>query len=114
MYMFLVRTGAVALALVLASEIIPGIRVDSVTTALLSAVVLGLLNTLVRPLLIILTLPITIVTLGLFLIVINTALFGTVAWLLDGFVVESVLAALLGSLTVTVVSVVVNRSLKNE
>ncbi len=112
MYMFFVRTGAVALALVLAAEIVPGIRIDSVTTALLSAVVLGLLNTLIRPILIILTLPITILTLGLFLIVINSIMFAVAAWLLSGFVVETYIAAVIGSLLVTAVSIVVNRSVR--
>jgi putative membrane protein len=65
---------------------------------------MGIVNAFVRPIVVLLTLPLTIVTLGLFLLVVNAALFGFVAWLLDGFAVSSGMAALFGWLTLVVVS----------
>jgi putative membrane protein len=106
---FVIRIGAVALALLLAQEIIPGVSIDSLLTALLGALVLGVLNTLVRPLLILLTLPITILTLGLFIIVINVAMVAMAAWLLPGFTIDTILAAVLTTLLISVVSIVVER-----
>ncbi len=106
---FIVRIAGVALALLLAAEIIPGVGIDSLLTAVLGAVVLGVLNTLVRPLLILLTLPITIITLGLFIIVLNVSMVGLAAWLLPGFAIATVLAAILTTLLISVVSIVIER-----
>lgn len=74
-----------AIGIWLASQLFDGVRVDNFTTLLWAALLLALANTIVRPVLIFLTLPATIVTLGLFLLVINAAMLGLVAWLLDGF-----------------------------
>ena len=101
-----------ALALVLTARLIPGIEVDGVYVALISAFVLGVLNTIVKPILIILTLPITIVTLGLFMFVINAGLFMFAASFIEGFSVAGFLTALLGSLIVSVISAVANSFLK--
>jgi len=114
MYMFVVRFLAVSFALLLAAEIVPGVTIDSVITAFIAALVLGLLNTFVKPILIFLTLPITIITLGLFLLVINTALVGLAAYLLPGFGIAGFLEALGVTLIVTLVSVFVNRNTKSS
>ena len=105
---FLIRTLITALGLWLADAIVPGINIATPGTLVLAALLMGLVNALVRPIAIIFTLPLTIVTLGLFLLVINAAMFGLVAAFLDGFSVSGFFAALLGwfivSLTSTVAS----------
>jgi putative membrane protein len=97
---FLVRLAISALGLWLASEVVPGIDIEGTGTLVAAALLLGIVNALVRPLLILLTLPITVLTLGLFLLVVNAAMFGLVAALLDGFHVSGFGAALLGSIVV--------------
>ena len=97
------------LALLVAAYVVPGIEVADLYTAIIAAVILGLLNAIVRPILVVLTLPITIVTLGLFIFVINTALFMFVASFIEGFAVDGFLAALLGSIVVSVVSTIGNK-----
>ena len=99
-----VRTLIIAAGIGVAAWLIPGIRIDGPGTLILAAIILGIVNAIVRPLIILLTLPITILTLGLFLVVINAALFALVASLLDGFVVEGPLPALLGWLVLVFVS----------
>jgi len=95
---FLIKTLIVAAAVVLASYILPGVAVDRFTTALLVALVLSLLNFFVKPVLIILTLPVTILTLGLFLFIINAIIIVLAGKLITGFRVDSVWWALLFSL----------------
>lgn len=90
-----------ALGLWLASVLVPGIEIRGVGTLLLAALLLGITNALVRPLLIILTLPITVVTLGLFLLVINAAMLGLVAVLLDDFAIAGFFSALFGAVIVS-------------
>lgn len=92
-----------ALALWLAAAIVPGIEVRGVWTLVGAALLLGIANAVVRPLVIILTLPITVLTLGLFLLVINAGMLGLVAWLLDGFRIANFGAALLGAVVVGLV-----------
>lgn len=104
---FLLRVAINALAIVLAASILPGIEVDGIVPALAAAVLLGLVNAFVRPVLLILTLPITLVTLGLFLLVLNGFCFWMVASLVTGFHVAGFGSALLGALVVSVVSWVV-------
>ncbi len=101
---FLLRVAIVALGLWVASRIVPGIGFNSTETLLVAAVLLGIVNAIVRPILILLTLPITVLTLGLFLLVVNGLMIELVAHLLDGFVVEGLGAAILASLVVSVVS----------
>ncbi len=100
----IIRIAVSALGLWLATRIVPGVAVDSVETLLVAALLLGIVNAFVRPVLILLTLPFTIVTLGLFILVINAALFALVSALLHGFVVHGFLAAFLGALVVSLVS----------
>ncbi|MDX1648645.1 MAG: phage holin family protein [Myxococcota bacterium] len=96
----LIRLAISALGLWLASAIVPGIRVDGVGTLLLAAVLLGLVNAVVRPLAVLVTLPITVLTLGLFLWVVNAAMLGLTAWLLPDFHIAGFGSALLGALVV--------------
>ena len=98
-----------ALGLILIAEFIPGITVAGFYPALIAAIILGLFNAVVRPILVILTLPITILTLGLFALVINGALFFFVASFVDGFAVANFWYAILGSILMAIVSTVGNR-----
>ena len=99
-----VRTLIIAAGIALAAWLIPGITVAGPGTLILAAILMGLVNAFIRPLIILLTLPITILSFGLFLLVINALMFGLVAWLLDGFTVATGMSALLGWLCIVVVS----------
>jgi putative membrane protein len=102
---FIVRTLVTALAVWLAASILPGIHLQNdAKTIIIVALVLGLLNAIVRPILIILTIPVTIVTLGLFLLVINALMVVWTSKLVDGFKVDGWFTALLFSLIVSFVS----------
>jgi putative membrane protein len=101
---FLIHWLIVAAALWVTTSIVPGVTVASYTTLALAALVLGLVNALVRPVLLIVTLPLTIITLGLFYLVVNGLAFGLAAALVPGFEVASFGAAVIGALVVSVVS----------
>ena len=96
------------LAVFLSAYLIPGVTVDSFQTAFIVAVVIGVLNMFVKPILVILTLPITILTLGLFSFVINVGLLYLAAYLVPGFVLGTILAALLFGLLVSFISSFLN------
>lgn len=96
----LIRLAIAALGLWLASAIVPGIRVEGAGTLILAALLLGLVNAVVRPLAVLVTLPITVLTLGLFLWVVNAAMLGLTAWLLPDFYIAGFGSALLGALVV--------------
>ncbi len=100
-------------AVLIASYIIPGIQVADLYTAIVVAVVMGILNTVIKPILIFLTLPITIITLGLFTLVINAALVLLVDRLVPGFAVSGFLTALLFSLVLSIVGGFLN-SMKSK
>ncbi|TEA77822.1 phage holin family protein [Allopusillimonas ginsengisoli] len=100
-----------AVALLIVAYILPGINVASFGSALIAALVLGLLNTLVKPVLILLTLPITIVTLGLFLLVLNALVFWFAGSVLKGFQVSGFWWAMLGAFVYSIVSGVLSRLL---
>ena len=95
-----------AVGLALAAALVPGIAIRGLGTLLFAALLMGVVNALLRPLIILVTLPLTIVTFGLFLLAVNAAMFGLVARLLSGFDVAGFWAALLGWLTVSLVSAV--------
>lgn len=97
----LLRTVIVALGLWLASEWVPGIEASGAGTLLGAALLLGMVNAVVRPVLVLLTLPITILTLGLFLLVINAGMLGLVALLFQDFRIDGFGAAVLGSIIVS-------------
>jgi putative membrane protein len=102
-----------AAALLFVAYIYSGVQVSSFTSALIAAFVIGLLNMLVRPVLVVLTLPVTIVTLGLFLFVINALMFWAAASFLDGFHVVGFTAALIGSLIYSVLGIVIESALES-
>jgi len=104
----IVRWLLLAAALLLVAHLYPGVTVKSFTDALWAALVLGLFNTLVRPLLVLLTLPVTLLTLGLFLFVINALMFWAAAWVLDGFGVAGFAAALIGSVLYSLCGMVID------
>lgn len=94
----------IGLVVFLSTQFITGLEVDSIQAAILLSFVLGVLNTLVRPLLVLITLPISIITLGLFSFVINALLFWLAGEFVDGVNIDGILPALLGSLVVSLVS----------
>jgi putative membrane protein len=104
---FFAKTIATAVAVIVAAYILKGVYVDNTVTALIVALVLGLLNAFVKPILVILTIPITIFTLGLFLLVINILMVKLAANIVPGFDVDGWLPALLFSLVVSVVTSII-------
>ncbi|HEY8615653.1 phage holin family protein [Phenylobacterium sp.] len=95
---FIVRAIFAALGLWLASRVVPGVRVDDTGSLILAAVLLGLVNAVVRPVVFLLTFPVTLLTLGLFLLVVNAAMIGLVALLLSGFHVDGLLAGIVAAI----------------
>ncbi|HEX2830833.1 MAG TPA: phage holin family protein [Burkholderiales bacterium] len=93
-----------ALALIAVAYLVPSISVDSFGAALIAALVLGLVNAVIRPVLVLLTLPVTVVTLGLFILVINALLFWFVGSILSGFHVAGFWGAFFGSILFSIVS----------
>ncbi|RSZ37541.1 MULTISPECIES: phage holin family protein [Variovorax] len=100
-----------AVALLAVAYLYSGVQVNSFGSALIAAAVIGLLNMVVRPVLVVLTLPVTIVTLGLFLFVINALLFWAASGLLSGFQVSGFVAALIGSLIYSLLGLVIEAAL---
>jgi putative membrane protein len=111
---FLVHWLTITIALGVAGWLVPGIAFDSVPALLISGVALGLANAVVRPLLFLLTLPITLVTLGLFFLVINGVAFALAAWMVPGFHVASFGTAVLGALVVSVLSTLLAALARDE
>jgi putative membrane protein len=101
---FLVRALIAAIGLWVADTLIDGISFDSAAWLLGAAVVLGLINAFVRPLAVILTLPITVITLGLFLLVLNAGMLALASWMLPGFQISGFWPAFLGAIIVSLVS----------
>jgi len=98
---FLIRMAITAAGLWIASELVSGISVRDGTTLIWAAIVLGIVNAVIRPIAVVLTLPFTLLTLGLFLWVINAAMIGLAAWFLDGFQIDGFGSALLGAVVVS-------------
>ena len=109
----LLRWLLAACALLLVAYVYEGVRVRSFPSALIAAAVIGLFYMLLRPVLVVLTLPVTVVTFGLFLFVINALLFWAAASVLDGFYVAGFWAALLGSVIYSVIMLVVDAALRS-
>jgi len=99
---FLLRVLIVAAGLWVASAIVPGVEINDGWTLLLAALILGIVNAFVRPVVILLTLPLTILTLGLFLLVINAAMLSLVAWMLDGMTVSGFWSAFFGAIVIAI------------
>jgi putative membrane protein len=108
---FIARLLVGALALALVPYVVPGVHITGLYPALIASLVLGILNAVVRPILIFFTLPITILTLGVFIFVINATLFLFVASFVDGFQVSGFWAALFGSVIVSIISGIANKFL---
>jgi putative membrane protein len=107
---FFIRMAANAVAILLVSYLLPQVvTVDGVMAALAAAFVLGLVNAVIRPLFVLLTLPVTVVTLGGFLLVINGLLLGLVSFIVPGFHVNGFLGAVVGSVLLSVVSWILTR-----
>ncbi len=103
---FALRAVIAAMGLWLATLLVHGLVIDDALTLLLAAVLLGLCNAVVKPVLIILTLPATVLSLGLFLLVINGAVLALVAWMLPGFSISGFGAAVLGALVVSITGII--------
>ena len=110
----LIRLVANALAILAAAYIVPGIEVAGGLSLLAAALVLGLINAVVRPILLFLTLPFTLVTLGLFIFLLNAFCLWLTSWLVKGFEVHGFWAAVLGALIVSVVSWIANAFLSDR
>lgn len=108
MFSFLLTWILTAVALLLTASIVPGISIASFYVAIIAAVVLGLINAIVKPLLIFFTLPLTILTLGLFIFVINAIAFSLVAYFTPGFTINGFFPALFGSIILSIISGVLN------
>jgi putative membrane protein len=106
---FLLHLVLTAIALLVVANVVDGVQVSGFGAALIGALILGLVNAFVRPVMILLTLPLTIVTLGLFLFVVNALMFWLVAALVPGFRITGFGAALLGSLLLTVLNILIDR-----
>jgi putative membrane protein len=111
---FLVRAAIVALGLWLATKIFSGLQFDSPGVLIAAALLLGLVNAVIRPIAIILTFPLTLVTLGLFLLVVNAAMMGLVAWMLDGFSISGFWTAIGASVVVGITSWVASGLIGNN
>jgi putative membrane protein len=104
MLRFIIQFLVTCIALWLAAQIVPGVGFNDTTTLLLAAVLLGVANAIVRPILTVLTFPLTVITFGLFLLVVNAATIGLVAVLLEGFVVDGLWAGIGAAIVTGVVS----------
>lgn len=105
---FAIHLGVTALLLILVSRVVSGIKIDNEISALLAALVLGLVNALVKPLVLLLTLPVTILTLGLFLFVINALMLLLTSALVPGMKVQGFIPALIGSLVLSLLNIAVS------
>jgi putative membrane protein len=103
-----------ALAVIILAKLLPGVSLDSYTTAIIVATVIAILNVLVKPLLILFTLPITILTLGLFLLIINAIIILLADSLIDGFGVSSIWTAILFSLLLSFLQSILHSLLKED
>jgi putative membrane protein len=106
---FFLTTLVTALSLLIVDLIVPGVNITSFPVALLAGVVIGFVNSFIRPVLSILSLPITILTLGLFALVVNGVCFWLASLLVPGFVVKGIVAIILGPIVLSFVSTLLNR-----
>lgn len=104
---FLLHWGITALSLWVASHIFRGLKFDDASSLIVSALLLGFANAIIKPLLIVLTLPLTLLTFGLFVLVINALMILLVAWLVKGFKVSSFWTAFFASMFISVLSIVI-------
>lgn len=103
-----------AVCLIAVTHLVPGVTVVNFTAALVAAAVLGLINVVIKPILALLTLPVTILTLGLFSFVLNALMFGLAAYLLSGFTVSGFIPALIGAIVFGILSWIANAILLRD
>lgn len=106
---FILRLILTAAALFGITYLVPGITVDNYTTALIAAVIFGLVNVLIKPILLVITIPVNIITLGLFTLVINAGMFWLTAYLVKGFSVADFTSAFWGALAMMVAGWIIHR-----
>lgn len=111
---FIVTWVVTAISMLVASVIIPGIVIGSTAAAAIGAIIFGLINAIIKPILLLLTLPFTILTLGLFLLVVNAICFSLVGYFTPNFQVNGFLDALFGSIIVSLVSGFLNQLFDNS
>ena len=111
---FLITWIVTSASLLITAQFIPGISIDTLNSAIFAAIVLGLINAILKPILILFTLPLTILSLGLFLFIVNAISFSLVAYFTPGFQVNSFLDALLGSIFLSIVSGFLNSIFNDE
>ena len=109
---FLLRLVVLALALAVAVWLIPGLEYRDGASLALAAFLLGLVNAFLRPVLFWLTLPLTVLTLGIFLLILNAAMLGLVGWMVPGFQVDGFFPAFFGAIVVGFVSLLLNRAVE--
>lgn len=101
------------LALIITAYIVPGINVSTFTSALLAAIVLGVINTFIKPVLVLLTLPLTILTLGLFIFVVNAIMLRITTLFVPGFTVDGWIPAILGAIVLSIASTILSTLAKD-
>ncbi|MBF2052319.1 MAG: phage holin family protein [Candidatus Sericytochromatia bacterium] len=111
---WLIRFMLSAVALLLWSQVLPGVQVDSFVAALLAVVALSVVNTLVKPVLLLLTLPLTVLTLGLFLIVLNVLMIWLAAWLTPGFDINGFIPTLIFGVVMGLSTTVIDKVLSDD
>ena len=109
----IVRFAVSALALGVTSQLVPGVHAESIPALLVAALILGVLNAIIRPILILLTLPLNLLTLGLFTFVINAAILGATAGLVKDFEIDGFIPALVGAVVLAIVSGLLNWLVKD-
>ena len=109
MMQFLLTWLATAISLLITAWIVPGLTITSVGAAAIGAIILGLVNAIIKPVLILLTLPLTILTFGLFLLLVNAFTLGLVGYLTPGFSVNGFFPAILGAIVLSFVSGIINQ-----
>lgn len=108
----LVKLLVTAVALLITAYLVPGFEVASITAAIVAALVLGLVNMVIKPIMLLVTLPFNIMTLGLFTFVINALMLGLAAWVVPGFDILGILPALAGAVVLSFVSLVLSSLIK--
>lgn len=106
--MLIIRWILFAVALLFIAWLVPGISIDGFRAALLVSLVIGIVNVLIRPILVAITIPITILTLGIFIFILNALLFLFIGHIVPGFHVDGFLSALLGSILLSIISTFIN------
>lgn len=110
MIRLIVKWALATIALVILTWLMPGFSYDSIIAVVIAAAILGVLNAIVRPILVLLTLPVTVVTLGLFLIVINAFMLEVTSWLVPGFEIRHFGWALLGAVVLSLITLITDRA----